>query len=87
MTLVAHTLLSLGFEGRVANRAIVYLETIGSACRRAFADILRSFIQVVLDVGKEVKDAGQILKVLSSSREQIRRVSGSVKAIIGGFKA
>jgi SRSO17 transposase len=86
MILVAHTLLSLGPEDRAAGKAMVYLETIGSACRRAFAEILRSFIQAVLEIGKRVKDAGNILGMLSSSRKQIGRMRGSVKALIGGFK-
>ncbi len=34
MILVAHTLLSLGSVDRAAGKAMVYLETIGSACRR-----------------------------------------------------
>jgi len=87
MILVAHTLLSLGSEGRAVARAMIHLETIGSACRRAFAEILRSFIQVVLDVGEKVKDAGQILRMLSSSRKQLGKMKGSRKALIGGLKA
>jgi len=50
-------------------------------------EILHSFIQAVLDIGTRVKDAGRILRVLSSSRKQIGRMRGSVKAIIGGLKA
>lgn len=87
MILVAHTLLSLGSVDRAAGKAMVYLETIGSACRRAFAEILRSFIQAVLEIGSRVKDAGKILGVLSSSRKQLGKMRGSAKAFIGGLKA
>lgn len=87
MILVAHTLLSLGSRDRSVEKAMIYLETIGSACRRAFTEILCSFIQAVLEVGKRVKDSGKILKVLSSSRKQLRRMRGSVKSFIGGLKA
>jgi hypothetical protein len=72
MILTAHTLLSLGPADRAAGKAMVYLETIGAACRRVFAEILRSFIQAVLEIGKQVKDPGGILRVLSSSRKQLR---------------
>jgi hypothetical protein len=37
--------------------------------RRVFAEILRSFIQAVLEIGKQVKDPSRILRVLSSSRK------------------
>jgi nucleoside-diphosphate-sugar epimerase len=87
MILTAHTLLSLGSVDRAAGKAMVYLETIGSACRRAFAEILCSSIQAVLEIGKRVKDPARILRVLSSPRKQIRRMRGSAKAIIGSFKA
>jgi hypothetical protein len=39
--------------------AMVYLETIGAACRRVFAEILRFFIQAVLEMGRCVKDLGK----------------------------
>jgi hypothetical protein len=39
--------------------AMVYLETIGAACRRVFAEILRFFIQAVLEMGMCVKDPGK----------------------------
>jgi len=42
MILIAHTLLSLSSVDRAAGKAMVYLETIGAACRRVFAEILRS---------------------------------------------
>ena len=87
MILVAHTLLSLGSGDSAVARAVIHLDTIGSACRRAFAEILRSFIQVVLEVGKRVKDAGQILRMLSSSRKQLGRMKDSMKALIVGLKA
>ncbi|MEA1905256.1 MAG: IS701 family transposase [Candidatus Hadarchaeota archaeon] len=87
MILTAHTLLSLGSADRAAGKAMVYLETIGAACRRAFAEILRSFIQAVLEIGKRVKDPARILRVLSSSRKQLGRMRGSVKTLIGGLKA
>jgi SRSO17 transposase len=87
MILVAHTLLSLGSKDSAVAKAMIHLDTIGSACRRAFGEILRSFIQVVLDVGKKVKDAGQILGMLSSSRKQLGRMKGSMKALIGDLKA
>lgn len=86
MILIAHTLLSLSFADRAAGKAMVYLETIGSACRRAFAEVLRSFIQAVLEIGKRAKDPARILRVLSSSRKQIGRMSGSVRTLIGGLK-
>jgi len=86
MILIAHTLLSLGSVDRAAGKAMVYLETIGAACRRVFAEILRSFIQAVLEIGKRVKDPARILRVLSSSRKQLGRMRGSVKPLIGGFK-
>lgn len=44
MIFVVHTLLSLGPVDRTAGKAMVYLETISSVCRWAFAEILRSFI-------------------------------------------
>jgi hypothetical protein len=87
MILTAHTLLSLGPVDRAAGKAMVYLETIGAACRRVFAEILRSFIQAVLEIGKRVKDPARILRVLSSSRKQLGRMRGSVKTLIGGLKA
>lgn len=87
MILIVHTLLSLGSADRAAGKAMACLETIGSACKQAFAEILRSFIQAVLEIGRRVKDPGRILRVLSSSREQLGRMRGrSVKTIIGGFK-
>jgi len=86
MILIAHTLLSLGPMDRAAGKAMVYLETIGAACRRTFAEILRSFIQAVLEIGRHVKDANKILRVLSSSRKQLGRMRGSAKTLIGGFK-
>ena len=86
MILVAHTLLSLGSVNRAAGKAIIYLETIGAACRQAFAEILRSFIQAVLEIGRHVKDANKILRVLSSSRKQLGKMRGSVKTLIGGLK-
>jgi SRSO17 transposase len=87
MILTAHTLLSLGPADRAAGKAMVYLETIGAACRRVFAEILRSFIQAVLEIGKQVKDPGRILRALSSSRKQLRGMRGSAKTLIGGFKS
>jgi hypothetical protein len=51
-----------------------------------FAEILRSFIQAVLEIGKQVKDPGRILRVLSSSRKQLKGMRGSVKTLIGGLK-
>jgi hypothetical protein len=87
MCLTAHTPLSLGPADRAAGKAMVYLETIGAACRRVFAEILRSFIQAVLEIGKQVKDPGRILRVLSSSRKQLRGMRGSAKTLIGGFKS
>jgi hypothetical protein len=66
---------------------MVYLQTIGSACRRVFAEILCFFIQAVLEIGRRVKDPGRILRVLSSSRKQLRGMRGSVKTLIGGFKS
>jgi len=87
MILTAHTLLSLGPADRAAGKAMVYLETIGAACRRVFAEILRFFIQAVLEIGKRVKDPARILRVLSSSRKQLGRMRGSVKTLIGGFKS
>ena len=87
MILIAHTLLSLGPVERAAGKAMVYLETIGAACRRAFAEILRSFIQTVLEIGRQVKDANKILRVLSSSRKQLGRTRGSVRTLMGGFKS
>lgn len=86
MILIAHTLLSLSPADRAAGKAMVYLETIGAACRRVFAEILRSFIHAVLEIGKRVKDPARILRVLSSSRKQLGRMRGSVKTLIGGFK-
>lgn len=88
MILIAHALLSLGPADRAAGKAMVYLETIGAACRRVFAEILRSFIQAVLEIGKRVKDPGRILRMLSSSKKQLGRMRGGVKvkAIIGGLK-
>ncbi len=86
MILAAHTLLSFGSVGRAAERANVYLETIGALCRRAFAEVLQFFIRAVLEIGREVKDAGKILRLLSSSRKQLRRMRGSMKALIGGLK-
>jgi len=86
MVLIAHTLLSLGSVDCAAGKAIVYLETIGAACRRAFAEILRSFIQAVLEIGRRVKDPSRILTVLSSSRKQLGRTRGSVRTLMGGFK-
>ena len=79
MILTAHTLLSLGPADRAAGKAITCLETIGAACRQAFAEILRSFIQAVLEIGKRVKDPGRILRVLSSSRKQLGRMRASVR--------
>ncbi|MGC8937149.1 MAG: IS701 family transposase [Candidatus Methanomethylicaceae archaeon] len=87
MILIAHTLLSLGPVDRAAGKAMVYLETIGAACRRVFAEILRSFIQAVLEIGKQVKDPGKILRVLSSTRKQLRRMRRSVKTLAGGLKS
>jgi SRSO17 transposase len=86
MILVAHTLLSLGSVDRAAGKAMACLETVGSACRRAFVDVLCSFIQAVLEVGKRVKDAGKILRMLSSSRKQLGRMRGGVRALVGGLK-
>jgi len=86
MILTAHTLLSLGPADRAAGKAMVYLETIGAAYRRAFAEILRSFIQAVLKIRERVKDPARILRALSSSRKQLRRIRGSVKTLIGGLK-
>lgn len=86
MILVAHTLLSLGSVSRAAQRATVYLETIGSACRQAFAEVLQFFIRAVLELGKEVKDAGRIMRVLSSSRKRLSRMRLR-KDLIGGLKA
>jgi len=40
----------------------------------------------VLEIEKRVKDPNKILRVLSSLRKQLRRMRGSVKTIIGGFK-
>jgi SRSO17 transposase len=74
MVFVAHALLALGSKDRAIEKAMICLETIGSACRRAFTEILCSFIQAVLDVGKKVKDAGQILRMLSSSRKQLGKI-------------
>jgi hypothetical protein len=87
MCLTAHTLLSLGPMDRAAGKAMVYLQTIGAACRRVFAEILRAFIQAVLEIGKQVKDPSRILRVLSSSRKQLGRVGESAKTLIGGFKS
>jgi hypothetical protein len=39
-----------------------------------------------LEIGKQVKDPGRILRVLSSSRKQLGRVGESAKTLIGGFK-
>lgn len=87
MILTAHTLLSLGSADRAAGKAITCLETIGAACRQAFAEILRSFIQAVLEIGRLVKDPGRILRVLSSSRKQLGRMRRSVRTLVGGFKS
>lgn len=88
MILVAHTLLSLGSEDRAVARAMIHLDTIGSACRHAFAEILCSFIQVVLEVGKKVKSAGQILRMLSSSRKQLGKiVKGGATSLLAALKA
>ncbi|MDI6884170.1 MAG: hypothetical protein QMD00_03405, partial [Hadesarchaea archaeon] len=78
--------LSLGSADRAAGKAMVYLETIGSACRRAFAEILCSFVRAVLEIAEQVKDPGRILRVLSSSRKQLRRMRGNAKNLTGGFK-
>jgi len=88
MILVAHTLLSLGSKDRAVEKVMTCLETIGSACRRAFTEILHSFIQAVLDVSKKVKDAGQILRILSSSRKQLRKtVRGGATPLFAALKA
>jgi len=79
MVFVAHTLLTLGSKDRAVEKAVIHLETMGSACRRAFTEILHSFIQAVLEVGKKVKDAGQILRMLSSSRKQLRKMMKGVQ--------
>ena len=83
MILVAHLLLSLGSRSRGAGRAIVCLETTGAACRRVLGEILQSFIRAVLELAKYVRDASKILRLLSSSKVQIKRMRGRIKALLG----
>jgi SRSO17 transposase len=88
MVLIAHTLLALGpvptttaetskedtkLQRRIdVARADACLETIGSGCRVAYRDVLVSFIELVLRVGKKLEnDASRIAAMALSSRAKL----------------
>lgn len=74
MVFIAHALLELGLKRNATlGKLAACMETVGAKCRRARAEVLQSLIQTVLKLGEKVKDAKQILGMLSSSRAQLRK--------------
>jgi SRSO17 transposase len=89
MVFIAHALLELGLKRNATlGKLTACLETIGARCRRACAEVLQSLIQTVLKLGEKVRDAKQILGMLSSSRVQLRKMMrGDAAALLSLLKA
>lgn len=63
MVFIAHALLELGTglskkHGTEAVQAGACLDTIGSKCRRAYTEVLTSFVDLVLKIGEKVRGSG-----------------------------
>jgi len=89
MVFIAHALLELGLKRNATlGKLAACLETIGAKCRRAGAEVLQSLIQTVLKLGEKVRDAKQILGMLSSSRAQLRKImKGGAAPLLTALKA
>jgi SRSO17 transposase len=71
MVFLAHTLLQLSPKsGRSIGSVEVSLKTVGSRCRHAALEVLRSFIELVVRLARKVRTADEILSyALSDLRE------------------
>jgi hypothetical protein len=89
MVFIAHALLELGLKRNATlGKLAACLETICAGCWRACAEVLQSLIQTVLKLGEKVRDAKQILGMLSSSRAQLRKMmSGGATTLLTALKA
>ncbi len=88
MVFIAHALLELGLKrDATLGKLAACLETIGARCRRACAEVLQSLIQTVLKLGEKVRDAKQILGMLSSSRAKLRKMKGGAAMLLSLLKA
>lgn len=80
MVFIAHALLELGtglskkrHDGIEAVQAGVCLDTIGSKCRRAYTEVLTSFVDLVLKIGEKVRGssdavAAKIVSIATAPR-------------------
>ena len=71
MVFLAHTLLQLSPKGgRSIGSVEVSLKTVGSKCRHAAMEVLKSFIELVMRLAQKVRTADEILRyALSDLRE------------------
>jgi hypothetical protein len=83
MVFIAHALLELGsglskskskkHDGIEAVQAGACLDTIGSKCRRAYTEVLTSFVDLVLKIGEKVRGgsdavAAKIVSITAAPR-------------------
>jgi hypothetical protein len=68
MVFIAHTRLELGpalsqsKHGTEAVQAGACLDTIGLKCRRAYTEVLTSFVDMVLKIGEKVRGSGGVVE-------------------------